>query len=75
MTGCELNQAYYTGVLDKLDSLAAETQETGVNQDLAERLKGFADEIRSDLDADRRKGPTVRSAWLPNVWPRGTLGG
>ena len=74
MTGCEQNQAYYAAVLQKLDGLSAEARESGVNQDLAERLKGFADEIRSDLEADRRQ-VLARSAWLPNVWPRGTPGG
>ena len=54
MTGCELNQAYYAAVLQRLDGLAAETRESGLHQDLAQRLKGFADEIRSDLDADRK---------------------
>ena len=69
MTGCEQNQAYYAAVLQKLDGLSAEVREAGVNQDLAERLKSFADEIRSDLAADRKQA-LVRSAWLPNVWPR-----
>jgi len=56
----EDTQAHYVDVAKKLEDLASDP---GVNHGLADRLKAFAEEIRSDIKLRRSKAPTVRSAW------------